>query len=51
MRVKIQKYAKTFFQNFILGWLFKVELSNEGEVKNLMSEKQYEEYLKTQEAH
>jgi len=30
-----------------LGWLFKVELSNPDEVKVLMDEKQYEEFLKT----
>ncbi|XP_076246828.1 glycine cleavage system H protein, mitochondrial [Calliopsis andreniformis] len=29
------------------GWLFKVELSNLDEVKNLMDEKAYEEYLKS----
>lgn len=29
------------------GWLFKVKLSNPDEVKSLMTEKQYEEFLKT----
>ncbi|EEB19270.1 glycine cleavage system H protein, putative [Pediculus humanus corporis] len=28
------------------GWLFKIELSNESELQNLMSEENYEEYLK-----
>ncbi|CAH1366084.1 glycine cleavage system H protein, mitochondrial isoform X2 [Tenebrio molitor] len=31
------------------GWLFKVELSNKGELKSLMNEEQYDEFLKTQE--
>ncbi|VEN55064.1 unnamed protein product [Callosobruchus maculatus] len=33
------------------GWLFKVELANNDEVKNLMSEVQYKQFLKTQEDH
>ncbi|KAJ8957130.1 hypothetical protein NQ318_007346 [Aromia moschata] len=33
------------------GWLFKVELSNNSEVKKLMTEDQYREFLKTQETH
>ncbi|XP_050294941.1 glycine cleavage system H protein, mitochondrial [Anthonomus grandis grandis] len=31
------------------GWLFKLELSNELELQELMSESKYKEYLKTQE--
>ncbi|EFA12932.2 glycine cleavage system H protein, mitochondrial isoform X2 [Tribolium castaneum] len=31
------------------GWLFKIELSDTGELKSLMTETQYNEYLKTQE--
>jgi glycine cleavage system H lipoate-binding protein len=33
----------------LIGWLFKVELSNKGELKSLMNEEQYDEFLKTQE--
>lgn len=33
------------------GWLFKVELSNEEEVKKLMTEEQYNEFLKTDQDH
>lgn len=29
------------------GWLFKVELSNNEEIKGLMTEEQYKEFLKT----
>lgn len=29
------------------GWLFKVELSSPDEISNLMDEKTYQEYLKT----
>ena len=29
------------------GWLFKVELSNPEELKELMNEKEYEDFLKT----
>ncbi|XP_044257698.1 glycine cleavage system H protein, mitochondrial [Tribolium madens] len=31
------------------GWLFKIELSDTGELKSLMTEAQYNEYLKTQD--
>ncbi|KAL1517081.1 hypothetical protein ABEB36_000891 [Hypothenemus hampei] len=33
------------------GWLFKLELSNESELQELMNETKYKEYLKTQEDH
>ncbi|XP_057665762.1 glycine cleavage system H protein, mitochondrial [Diorhabda carinulata] len=33
------------------GWLFKVELSNESEIKELMTEDKYKEFLKTVESH
>lgn len=33
------------------GWLFKLELSNTGELQGLMEEAKYKEYLKTQEDH
>ena len=48
--ISMTKYFVTLFTdenlNFILGWLFKIQLSNESELKNLMSEENYEEYLK-----
>jgi len=31
------------------GWLFKVKVENEDEVKELMSEEDYKDYLKSQE--
>lgn len=31
------------------GWLFKVELENEADLKDLMTEEQYKEFLKTDE--
>lgn len=31
----------------VAGWLFKVELSNPSELKQLMNEAQYEEFLKS----
>jgi len=33
------------------GWLFKLELANESELKDLMNEAKYKEYLKTQDSH
>ena len=33
------------------GWLFKVKLTKPDEVKALMTEKQYEEFLKTADDH
>ncbi|KAK9871330.1 hypothetical protein WA026_011597 [Henosepilachna vigintioctopunctata] len=33
------------------GWLFKVELTNESEVDNLMTEDQYKKFLKAHEDH
>ncbi|CAG9770966.1 unnamed protein product [Ceutorhynchus assimilis] len=33
------------------GWLFKLELANESELKELMTETKYTEFLKTQESH
>ncbi|XP_072395745.1 glycine cleavage system H protein, mitochondrial [Diabrotica undecimpunctata] len=33
------------------GWLYKVELSNPDEIKELMSEEKYSEFLKTAESH
>ncbi|CAG9857908.1 unnamed protein product [Phyllotreta striolata] len=33
------------------GWLFKVEIENNGEIKELMTEDQYKEFLKTAESH
>ncbi|KAF5295472.1 hypothetical protein FQR65_LT10460 [Abscondita terminalis] len=33
------------------GWLFKIELSNSSELKELMNELQYKEFLKTDEHH
>lgn len=35
----------------IAGWLFKVELTNEDDLKALMTEKQYQEFLKTHDNH
>lgn len=37
--------------SLFLGWLFKLELSNTGELQGLMEEAKYKEYLKTQEDH
>ena len=33
------------------GWLFKVEISNDAELKELMTESQYKEFLKSDEHH
>ncbi|XP_066250287.1 glycine cleavage system H protein, mitochondrial [Euwallacea similis] len=33
------------------GWLFKLELTNEAELQELLEESKYKEYLKTQESH
>lgn len=52
---QLSRYNFRLCHNFnidiFLGWLFKVELSDESEVKKLMSEDQYKEFLKTQESH
>lgn len=37
--------------SMFLGWLFKLELANEEDLKALMSEEQYQEFLKTHENH
>lgn len=42
---------KTQFYILFIGWLFKLELTKPEELDKLMDEKQYEEYLKTDEAH
>ncbi|XP_060535767.1 glycine cleavage system H protein, mitochondrial [Cylas formicarius] len=33
------------------GWLFKLELSNESELQDLMTQRKYDEFLKSQESH
>lgn len=36
---------------FITGWLFKVELADTKEITELMDEKKYEEFLKSDDHH
>jgi hypothetical protein len=45
----VRYFVRIFIRIFTLfaGWLFKIELTNPDELKELMTESEYEKFLKT----